>query len=465
MRSLNNWEKKIVQHLSSLQPGTKMDMIGFLNSIFFRRDFGRALILNMQSRYAMFFVGTDFFFDTDKRKEEISRFLNLFSFLKDLASQGYLSFHPIENGTENSVYYVQDSFNKILISANTNPVVLNDVGDCLSASDTILTKEKKPLFKGIIFEHETFELIAKAAISGFILTKNLEDLANASSPGKESLSKSSLLTVGLTSMTWIGILGFFLNFHVQMQAHENKLGQLLDSHQEIKNNIQLISEQALLRQPTEKQITIPRAHYGIDVSKWNGNILTELNSVDSISFVICKATEGVNYVDPDFAPNMTFLKERKIIRGFYHFFHTKDDPIKQAEFFARVISQDLGEITPTVDIEQESLPQGTQMTATKIQVEKIQVDLLQFLNHLERSIGRVPMIYTDEAFANQYLNSETFAKYPLWLAEYSNTKYPIIPASWKGKGFRIWQKKDNYSIQSRATDLDVFFGELKELLK
>lgn len=455
MRDLNNWEQEIVHHLSSLQPGTSMDMIGFLNSIYFRRDLGKALILNVQAKYAMFFVKAQLFFDNDARKNEISKFLNLFSFLKYLSNEGYLSFHPIERGTEAPVYYVQDSFDKNLVSGN-GPVVLNSIEDCLSASDTILTKDKKPFCKGIIFEHETYDLIAKTVVNGFILTKDLSELSLVRPAYKRR--GMSILPITLSLMVLVALIVVFALIRVEMRGNGEQLARLLESHDQIREDIKQIKERSFLAGPSEAERDKTQVHYGIDVSKWNGDILTDLKEMDSISFVICKASEGIDYVDPDFESNSTFLNERKIIWGVYHFFHTADDPIKQADFFLKIADQRMGDIAPIVDIEQASLTVGEQPSSTKMQV-----DLLLFLSHIERSIGRVPMIYTDEAFASQYLNNETFAKYPLWLAEYSNGRYPVIPEPWKAKGFKIWQKSSSYSVKSRLVDLDAYFGNLGDL--
>lgn len=33
-------------------------------------------------------------------------------------------------------------------------------------------------------------------------------------------------------------------------------------------------------------------YYELDISKWNGNEVSEIPMKDSISFIICKATEG-----------------------------------------------------------------------------------------------------------------------------------------------------------------------------
>ncbi len=42
---------------------------------------------------------------------------------------------------------------------------------------------------------------------------------------------------------------------------------------------------------------------GIDVSKYQHSEIDEIDEADSLSFIICKATEGITYVDPKFKQN------------------------------------------------------------------------------------------------------------------------------------------------------------------
>lgn len=200
-------------------------------------------------------------------------------------------------------------------------------------------------------------------------------------------------------------------------------------------------------------------YYGIDISQWNGNLLEEMDTMDSLSFVICKATEGIDYVDPDFSKNRKLLKEKKVICGVYHFYHCNDDPVKQAEFFTGTVQQwENNDMAPIVDIEEASLPKGKNADLTNLQP-----GLLQFLQQVETKTHRKPIIYTDLTFANKFLTDTTFSHYPLWLAEYSGNTAPAIPATWKTTGYKIWQKSDSYSIQSDAVDFDVYFGVMEGL--
>jgi len=452
----------MLQRLSTISPGTTVGTKEFLNAVFFRRDQGRALALNTHMQYAMFFINVKTAQDNSKKAEEVSKFLNLFSLLKYLADQGYLSFHSIEGGYERSAYYFQDSFFKS-IPEGDQPVILNASGDYLATPETIVTTNKQPLYRGIAFEYETYALIAKTAISSFVLSKSLTELARGTLI-LTSWQSRSLLSIGLLTLTLIVVIGFHTSFYFEARNMESKIGELMESHRDIKNRLQQMNERVpnigMQRESTNIDSSNQQVHYGIDVSKWNGNIKTDLNT-DSLSFVICKATEGIGYLDPDFSVNWNLLKRRGLIRGAYHFFHVSDDPIKQAEFFLEAVKQfDPAEIPPIVDIEQQSLLSEGSSSPTKMQVA-----LLLFLNHLERLTGKIPMIYTNGAFADQYLINDTFAKYPLWLAEYSNAQYPTVPLAWKDSGFKVWQKSANYSIQSKIVDLDLYFGKMEDIVK
>lgn len=138
--------------------------------------------------------------------------------------------------------------------------------------------------------------------------------------------------------------------------------------------------------------------------------------------------------------------------GSYHFYHVADDPLKQAIHFLTILDiKGKTDISPIVDIEYASIPEGNQKS-----VEQIQNEVLTFLNHVELKYNRIPMIYTSTAFGNRFLNNKQFSRYPLWIAEYTTAKAPELPIAWQETGYKIWQKRDNYFVDSQLTDLDVF---------
>lgn len=199
--------------------------------------------------------------------------------------------------------------------------------------------------------------------------------------------------------------------------------------------------------------------YGVDISKWNGDEVTEIDPTDSLSFIICKATEGNEGTDIKLRSNWATIKDKKMILGAYHFYHTYGNPKIQASHYWDIVCA-LGktDMVPIVDIEQESLPK-----IGSVDIKDIQQDLLIFLQSIKQKSRRTPMIYTGYSFANQYLIDSGLAEYPLWLADYNHAVKPSIPNTWRKKGYKIWQKNDSYKIDSQPTDFDVFYGEKSEL--
>ena len=200
-------------------------------------------------------------------------------------------------------------------------------------------------------------------------------------------------------------------------------------------------------------------HYGIDISHYQGNIVEELKHQDKLDFIICKATQGIKYTDPDFDKNWAGIRQQGFIRGAYHFYNSSENAMDQAKHFTAVLAKwDKKDIAPILDIEQASLN-------SKISVQDLQKDLLVFLQQLEKSFKKRPVIYTDSAFAKAYLNNDKFARYPLWLADYTKNKQPEIPEVWKQQGFKIWQKSSTYQLDSKVVDFDIYNGLLSGLIE
>lgn len=204
-------------------------------------------------------------------------------------------------------------------------------------------------------------------------------------------------------------------------------------------------------------ITPPAAKYsyGLDLSLHQGTEIEQIRKNQTqFTFLICKASEGISYTDPDFKLNWKTISELGLIRGAYHFYRTKDAPTPQAENFARAI-QDLKatDLPPIIDFEGTSF-EG----AEKQSVETIQQDILIFLQAVETQLKRKPMIYTNNYIGDKYLNTPAFGTYALWIADYEAPTKPQLPKAWRGKDWLIWQKTGNYSFDGRKNDFDTFNG-------
>ncbi|MFD0963120.1 GH25 family lysozyme [Pseudofulvibacter geojedonensis] len=198
--------------------------------------------------------------------------------------------------------------------------------------------------------------------------------------------------------------------------------------------------------------------YGIDVSKYQGDEIGFLSKKsDSLSFVICKATEGITYIDPDFKHNWNMISEKKFIRGAYHFYRSNDDPKAQAKNFIQALASiEKTDLPPIIDFEEGGIDQ-TQS------VEQVQSTLLVFINAVEKALNRKVIIYTDINTGNKYLNKSLFATYPLWIANYNNKSQPDLPIAWKKNNWILWQKTASYKIGTNLNDFDVFNGSLSDL--
>lgn len=196
---------------------------------------------------------------------------------------------------------------------------------------------------------------------------------------------------------------------------------------------------------------------GIDLSHYQGDEVDYLNKKsDQLSFVICKATEGLKYTDPDFKNNWDMIKNKGFTRGAYHFYHCADSPEKQAQFFLTVIGNiTTADFPPIVDFEENSIDKSCKKS-------DIQKNLLIFLQLLKKETGRQPIIYTDLNTGNAYLNDETLSSYPLWIANYNGEASPTQPSVWKNKRWTLWQKTSSYKLGDNVNDFDIYNGNLIE---
>jgi len=204
----------------------------------------------------------------------------------------------------------------------------------------------------------------------------------------------------------------------------------------------------------------PAYVYGIDISSYQGDEADVLNiSKDTLGFVFCKATQGANITDPDFANNWSQIKKDGFVRGAYHFYESRDNPVLQARHFTATIRRlESTDLPPVVDFEGEGIDKSQS-------VEQIQEGLNTFIATLEQELGRKPIIYTDIPTANTYLKNAKYAEYALWIANYTNKSQPDLPITWQQKGWTFWQRTDDYKLGNFTNDGDVFNGNKTQLIE
>jgi len=187
--------------------------------------------------------------------------------------------------------------------------------------------------------------------------------------------------------------------------------------------------------------------HGIDISRYQGEIDWDVffDQTDSIiSFVYCKATEGVSHVDAYYNRNKEALREHNKAFGVYHFFIPSSDAETQAEHFLNNYTPNGNELPPVLDVETESVPD-----------KKLISRMQEWLDIVERRTGKRPIIYTSYHFYKTKFKSE-FKNYQFWIANYSHRNDRMLDD-------RIvhWQYSDKGGIPGIKGPVDLNFSKLK----
>jgi len=156
----------------------------------------------------------------------------------------------------------------------------------------------------------------------------------------------------------------------------------------------------------------PQYLTGIDVSKWNN--IEDLETSDD--FIICKASEGVGYEDPEFVRNIEKAIENGKYVGAYHWARpdtnsAHDDAVN----FVNTIKPYLGKVMIVLDWEQPGTVDQTDWAAS-------------WLWEVYSMTGVKPVIYMSSSVAanpsydwsgDEYSVAKNF---PLWVADYTTNE-------------------------------------------
>lgn len=198
--------------------------------------------------------------------------------------------------------------------------------------------------------------------------------------------------------------------------------------------------------------------FGIDISHYqrkedvNWDKLNIANGSIDIKFVLLRATMGKDGKDNHFDEYWKNAKQKNLVRGAYHFYRPKEDPILQANWFLKNVQLQDGDLLPVLDI--EKLPSNKNM-------DQFRNDLKTWLTIVEKAYGKKPILYTYYYFYRDYLKDD-FGDYPLWLANYNDVNVPSEDADWK-----FWQftEKGIVSGINVKVDVNIFNGNMWQLDK
>lgn len=194
---------------------------------------------------------------------------------------------------------------------------------------------------------------------------------------------------------------------------------------------------------------------GIDISSYQSGI--EIDKIKA-DFVIVKASEGLNYEDPNFRQfaRDTLRAKRKL--GIYHFARPgkENTAEKEAAWFLELFRPYMGKAVPVLDWEAEEI---SNVSWAKKWLDKVYEDS-----------GVRPWIYMSESVANAYDWSQVAKEYPLWMALYHTNatvyNYDMRDAGtlvqvkhWKRIVCWQWTSHGRLSGWNKDLDLDRFYGD------
>lgn len=185
--------------------------------------------------------------------------------------------------------------------------------------------------------------------------------------------------------------------------------------------------------------------HGIDISRYQGEIdwpvfFDQANT--KISFVYCKATEGVSHIDTKYTSNRNKLREENKAFGVYHFFRPKLNAESQAKHFLINYTPRGNELPPVLDVETESVSDTELIKGMKV-----------WLEHVEEKTGKRPVIYTSYHFYSTKFKNH-FKNYEFWIANYSRRSDRMTDD-------RIihWQYSDRGGIPGIEGPVDLNFSK------
>ena len=184
---------------------------------------------------------------------------------------------------------------------------------------------------------------------------------------------------------------------------------------------------------------------GIDVSSWQGDIQVQNMPVD---FVIAKATEGIDYVNPYCDPVIQRCISNGKLWGFYHYAND-NDAVAEADYFTENTLNYFNHGIPVLDWEEDQ------------SVEWVN----SFVRRVHERTGIWCWIYASPWRFNQGGVEENCGR---WIAQYPNVSHPTLDYDTgdvpNTDGLVVcWQYASDGVVDGYCGNLDVnhFYGDEK----
>ncbi len=192
---------------------------------------------------------------------------------------------------------------------------------------------------------------------------------------------------------------------------------------------------------------------GLDVSRWNGRIQWSDIATSSVrtDFVWIKATEGLDWRDPQFNRNREGAEAAGFYNGAYHFFSPSRDAREQARHFWKVAALEPGDLPPVLDLESDA----------GLSSEELQRRMRAWLDEMRSLCACKPVVYTNQYYYRKLLAGTTDTV-TLWIAAYERPDLPLLQ---EDERVLFWQFAQTGRVNGirEKTDLNVFSGDTTDL--
>lgn len=243
-----------------------------------------------------------------------------------------------------------------------------------------------------------------------------------SSAKKKTTKRKSKKKAGKSWIFWvllpIGVMGFFVFWYKSEKEVQSSEG-------------------------FNKIVPVGYKSVGLDVSHHQGeidwNVLFKEAHFDTIiDFVYCKATEGSDHTDTQWARNRDILNSMGVLNGAYHYLNPKTAPRPQVDHFLSVYKPRTIDLPPVLDVEEEGFSDEDLIAKIRIWAEEV-----------KRRTGIQPVIYTSLSFYETKFRGK-MDDFQFWLAAYS--REPIFMTD---KNVIHWQFSEDGKLPGITEKVDL----------
>jgi Lyzozyme M1 (1,4-beta-N-acetylmuramidase) len=232
---------------------------------------------------------------------------------------------------------------------------------------------------------------------------------------------------------------------------------------------------------------------GIDVSKNQGHVDWVKVANAGYKFAFIKSSEGIGYLDKNFAENIKDASVNTLLVAPYHFARpaANKNPEDEAEWFLQVAGDYIkrGYLRPALDVEvppKNSIYPETEINEMEaMSSSDLQDWVLKWMNYVTDKTGQTPIIYTNKDYYSGKLKKLIDEeKYDVWISDPSTTSctnpildeqqpmyspYPDLTINcifwqWYIPPDSCPSNKGKVSGINKDVDLDVFSGYERDLL-